>query len=138
MDDAMCVGIAERVGDFAGNACCVCYRKGSRTEQPLAKGFPFDEWHDVIEDLAVGGRVVERQNVRVGEASGDLNFAQEALLSEADRYFRPQHFDCDGAMMALVLGLKNGSHATAAKLALQCVASCQDGAWSYEHPLHEP
>jgi hypothetical protein len=39
-------------------------------------------------------------------------------------------------MMALVLGLKDRSHPTAAKLALESVASSQDGAGSYEHPLH--
>jgi hypothetical protein len=89
MDDAMRVGVPERISDFARNPRCVCYGKGTVTEEPLAKRFPLDVWHDVIENFAAGGRVVERKNVRVGKAGRDLDFPQEALWAQADSHFGP-------------------------------------------------
>ncbi len=50
--------------------------------EPVPQRFPLDVRHDVKEELGRLPRIVQRQDVRVGQPGSDLDLAQEPLGAE--------------------------------------------------------
>ena len=51
-------------------------------EQPVAKGAALDVGHHVIEESPGFPRVMQRQNMGMGEPGDDLDFLEESLDAE--------------------------------------------------------
>ena len=65
VDDALLVGVPERVGDLAGDPDGVVDRQLRLPVEPVAQRLALDERHDVVEEAVGLARVVQRQDVRV-------------------------------------------------------------------------
>ena len=120
--DAVGVGKAQRVGDFAGDLQRVVQGQLLLALQPVAQRLPLHVRHHVVQQTDRRARVVEGQDVRVGELSRDLDLAEEPLAADHCSELGPQHLYCHGAVMLPVLGVKHDSHAPVAELALDGVA----------------
>ena len=122
VDDAVAVGVVERVGHFGGDADRVVHRQLLLAAEPVADRFPLHVRHHVEEEAVRLAAVEERQDVRVLEIGGDLDLAQEPLGADDRRQFRPEHLDGDVAVVLEVLRQVDGGHAARAELALEAVA----------------
>jgi hypothetical protein len=125
MDDAACVRVGERVGDILSDPNRVLERELLLAGDPLAQGVSFDVRHHVVQ-MAVGlAGIVEREDVRVTELSGDLDLPEEALRPKAGRQFAVQHFDGNRSVVPEISGEVNRGHPPAAELALERVAMAE-------------
>ena len=91
--------------------------------QPLPQRAALHVGHDVEEQLAGLARVVDRQDVRVGESGGELDLAEEPVGADRGREVRPEDLQGDLAVVAEVLGEEHDGHAALAELALEAVAA---------------
>jgi hypothetical protein len=82
MDEAVSVSVAQRVGHIERDVKCLLDRKLDLAPETSAKALSGDAWHDVIEEAFRLTRIVEREDVRVGQTRGDLDFAEEALRAD--------------------------------------------------------
>jgi len=79
-------------------------------------------------EMAVGPAGIEHgEDMGMLQAGGKTNLALEALGPERGGELRVQDFDRNRAVVPKVLGQKDRSHATPAKLTLDAVAICQRG-----------
>src|SRR5262249_8143162 len=108
VDDARAVRMVQGVGDLAGETYGLAYRNASVPVQSSAQGFALDERSDVVDETARFARVVEREDVRMNEASGDADFLEEAFAPMPCRVVDLQHLDRDAALMAEIVGEKHG------------------------------
>ncbi len=82
MDDLVTVRVVQRVGDFAGDAHRLLNRQRAARVDPVAQRLPLHHRHH-IEEKAVGfPRVVQRQDVRMGQSRGEADLADESLAAE--------------------------------------------------------
>ena len=77
VDDPIAVGVAQRVGDLAGDPERVVERELLLASEPPSERFPLHVGHDVVEEAARLARVVDRQNVGMGQTRRGLDLAQE-------------------------------------------------------------
>ena len=80
--DAHPVRVREGVGHRRRDGERFVNVQASPAREPLAQRPAFDVRHDVIEEPARLAGVVQREDVRVGETGGDLDFLQEPLDAE--------------------------------------------------------
>jgi len=97
------MSVGESVGDFADNADRIGNRELLLTRQPVAKGFPFDKWHDVEDKAVCLAGVVQRKDVRMSESGGELDLSQESLRSECSCNLGIENFDGDAAVVSQVI-----------------------------------
>jgi hypothetical protein len=70
---------------------------------------------------------VERQDVRMAEAGGSLDLAEESVGTQRCGQLGPEHLDGHLAAMLQVVGQVDGGHATSAELALDRVSAGKGG-----------
>ena len=75
-------------------------------------------------------RVVEGEDVGMGQPGRDLDLAQEPLRPERRRELGPQDLDRDRAVVLQILGQVYGGHAAPAQFPLQAVPVGQSGSQS--------
>ncbi len=95
--------------------------------EPLAQRRAVDVRHDVVQEPADLARVVEGEDVRVGEAGGDLDFLEKALGSEEGGEPGQQHLERDRALMLAVVSQVHGGHAAAPECAANLIAPGERG-----------
>jgi hypothetical protein len=134
VDDALPVGIRERRRRPARDPDRLEDREGAVPGEPLAQRFPRDPRHHVIEDPVGVAGVVEREDVRMGEARGGADLEEEPLRPEGRGEPRPEHLERDAAVMAEVVREVHRGRAAAAELALDRVPPGQGGLQAL-HPL---
>jgi len=69
----------------------------------------------------------QRENVRVLQVGGRLDFAQEPLAADDGREFGLQHFDRNEALVFEIAREVHGGHATTPKFAVDGVAVGEGG-----------
>ena len=84
---------------------------------------PLDERHDIVEDAVDGTGIEDRENVRVRQLGGDLDFAEEAVGAEGGAHLAAHHLDGDLAAVLEILGQVDDRHAALAEGALDPVAA---------------
>jgi hypothetical protein len=84
MDHVLSVRIVECRGDLLGKMERIIDWELLLAVQPLAQRLAGDERHDIVEEPVGLARVEQWKDVRVFEAGGELDLAQEPLA--ADRY----------------------------------------------------
>jgi hypothetical protein len=85
----------------------------------LPQGLAFDIRHDIVEEAVAASGVEQGQNVRVAQAGGDLDLAEEALRADGPGQFRPEDLHGNGAMMLEVPPEEDCSHPATAEHAHQ-------------------
>ena len=110
MDDAALVGVAERLGDLPAQAERHRHRQLAFAGQPGGERLALDHGHHVIEDAVGLARVVHREDVRMIELGGDLDFAEEAVGPERGRELGSHHLHCHLPVVLEVLGQKDRGH----------------------------
>ena len=93
VDNALRVGVRERLGHFVGDSQGIVERERPVSHQPVAQRLALDEWHHVVQQRAgipVGGavtrwrfaRVVQREDMRVLQSRCRVNLPQKSLGPE--------------------------------------------------------
>ncbi len=125
MDDVLGVRVGQRVGHVARDRDGVGHRQSFLAHQAVAEGLPSYERHRIEQQAVRDAGIEQREDMRVRQPRGNLDFAQEALGTEGAREFRTQHFQGDPAVVADVPGLIHDGHSATADLAVNRVAPCQ-------------
>ena len=117
------VAVREREGlaDLARDGERVGQRQLVLPQQPLAESLALDEGHDEVERVRGLAGVVERQDVRMGEAARDGDLAQEALRAERLRQLGAEDLQRDRTVVSPVVGEVHRRPSAAPELALDRV-----------------
>ncbi len=91
-------------------------------EQARPQRFAVDERHDVVQEAGSLSRVMERDDVRVCQASGDFDFLEEPLRAQRRGELRLEHLDGDVAVVPHISGEVHGRHATRSNCPLNHIA----------------
>ncbi len=110
MDDALTVGVVKSLGHLGGDRHCLVDRELNLRFEPLPKGLALDVRHDVVEKAGRLAGVEQGQDVRMVQAGGDLDLAQEALRTEGGRQLRVKDLDRD---LSLVLQMSSARNTVA-------------------------
>src|SRR3989449_1027786 len=97
VDDALPVGVAERVGDVAGDPERLVEREPALAPQAMAQRLSLEVRHDVVEQPRRLARREDWHDVRVAELRGKVDFADEPLAPQAGGYLPVEHLDRDPA-----------------------------------------
>ena len=133
VDHAVAVSITQGVGHLAGDLQRVREGELPFAPQAVPQRLPLDVGHHVVEQSLGFPRVVEREDVRMRELSGDGDFLKEASCAEAEGEVRLEDLQGDFATVLHVFGEQHDGHATAAQFALDAITAAQAGA----QPVHE-
>ena len=122
------VSVAQGIGHFSGDLKSVLQRQLLFASQPAAQGFTLHVGHGVVGTREAGpvfdrSRVVQRQDVGMGELGGDLDFAEEALGPQGLSQLGTQHLEGNPAVVLQVLREEDDGHSAVAELALDAVAA---------------
>ena len=118
MHHAVLVRVGERIDHFGDQPHRFVHRQLAFAGQPLAKRLARHVRHDVVEEAVGVAGVEQRQDVRVLQLRGDLDFAEEARRPQRGGEILAQHLDRHLAMMLEVLGEIDRRHPALAELAL--------------------
>ncbi len=122
VDDPPLVGIGQRLGHLAGEADRLVDRQLPLALEAGRERLALDHRHHVVEDAALGARIVHRQDVGVAEPRRDLDLAQEPLGAEGLGQLGAHHLDRHLAVVLEVLGQVHRGHAALAQHPLDPVA----------------
>src|SRR6476646_1049548 len=89
------MGEFQRTTNVTRDGECILEGKLALTFKPLAKVFSLDVRHDVVEVRAHRPRVEQREYVRVLEAGGELDLAEEALRAQNHGEVRSEQLERD-------------------------------------------
>ena len=92
-----------------------------------AERLAVDERHHVVEEAVGGAGVEERQDVRVLQRGGGLDFHHEPLGADDGGQLRLQDLERHLAVVLEVLGQVHGGHAALAELPLDQIAISEGG-----------
>ncbi len=116
-------GVAHGRGDRERLGC----RQAASALEPLAQRSAVDVRHDVVKESARLARVVQGEDVRVGQARRDLDLLQEPLDPEEGREPGEEDLQGDIAVVFVISGQVHGGHTTAAEHAAELVALGERG-----------
>ena len=122
VDDALAVGVVEGAGDFGGEADGVGDGEHAFAREAGAQRLAGDERHDVVEQAVGVAAVEQREDVRMLQARGGADLAEEAFAAEGGAEVGMEDLDGDVALVLEVVGEVDGGHAALAEFALEAVA----------------
>ena len=85
----------------------------------------FDIGHRVEQHAGGNARIEERQDVRVGQAGGDLDFAEKPLGAQRMGEIGAQDLQGHQALVLVIARQVHNRHSPAAELSLQSVATTE-------------
>ena len=88
----------------------------------LAKGLALDVRGHVVETVAGGAGIVQRQDVGMGEPRHDLDLAQEPLGTDRQGDLAVEDLERDLPAMLEIVREEDGRHAPAPQLAVEAIA----------------
>ena len=136
MHHAGVVRVAQRVGHFARDLQGVADRELAFAVEALAQRLALDVRHDVVHQPVGLVRVVQRQDVRVVQPSGDLDLVQEPGGAHRLGQLGEQHLDRDVTVVLEIVGQEYARHPALAQLALEAVPRGQGVAQSFKKLGH--
>jgi hypothetical protein len=120
--------VVQRGRGLPDDAERVVDRERPLARQPLPQRLARDERHDVVEQAVAGvARIVERQDVGMGERRRDPDLAGEPVGTQRGGELGPEHLDGHLALVPEVLGQVDRGHATPAQLALERIPAREGG-----------
>jgi len=136
MDHVAAVGIAQRVGHLPRDLQRIGDGQLPLAIEALAQGLALDVRHDVVDQAVHLVGVVQRKDVGMVQAGGDLDLVQEPGGADFLRQVGPQHLDRDVTIVLEVVGEKDTRHPALAQLALEAVPRGQGVAQSFKKLGH--
>ena len=124
---ALGVGIAQGIRDLAPDLHGILQRQMTLAGEAVAQRLPFDVRHDVVQEARSLARVVQRQDMWMGESGGEVDLPEESLGAERRRELRPQDLQRDGAIVLHVAGEVHDRHTPVTELALDRVVISEGG-----------
>ena len=125
MHDALAVRAIERARDLPRDAHRLGDRQLLLARKPRAQRLAAHEWHDVEEEAVSFVRVDQREDMRMVEAGGDGDLAEEPLGTERRGKLRAQHLDGDGPVVPLIMREIDRRHPAATELPIDAVPTSQ-------------
>ncbi len=126
VDDAVLVGINERLRHVPEDAQGLAH--GERSARELhSQRFAVGERHHIKQKSIGRAAVEQRQNVRMLQRRGGLDFLHEALGAEHRREFGLEQLERDFAIVLQVLGAIDACHAALAEVAEDAIAASEGG-----------
>lgn len=122
MDDALAVCEVERAGDVSDNPNRLVDCQHLLSRKTVAQRFTLHERHDIEQRAGCVSRIVQRQDVRVLQVGGDLDFLEEAFCAERRSQLGLEHLERDLPVVPQVNSEVDRSHAALAELSLDVVA----------------
>src|SRR5439155_1325896 len=122
VQDAHAVRVGECIGHGRRDRQRLVRARRTPARKLLAQRAAVDVRHDIIEEPARFARVVQGEDVWVGEAGGDLDLLQKPLDAEKGGEAGQENFERDAAPMLAVVREVHGSHAAAAEHLTEFVA----------------
>jgi hypothetical protein len=116
------VRVVQRVGHLAGDLKRVVHRELALAVQPVPQRLPLDVRHHVIDQPVGLVRIVQREDVRVVQARGDLDLAEEARRAHLGGELRAEDLHRDLTFVLQVVREEHLGHAALAELAVEPVA----------------
>ena len=114
MDDALLVGMVQRVGDLG--AQLGRFAAGELLAgEPVAQRDAADEVADDVDDVAIAADFVDADDAGVAELGGGAGFAEEFFLFLGRHAAVPRDFDGHRAVELLVAGLPHAAEAADAE-----------------------
>jgi hypothetical protein len=133
VDDAMAVGLGQRVGDVAQDPDAFADRELPFLHELLAQRQAGHVRHDVEQQVVRRAGVVQRQDVGVLQGGRHLDLAEEPFLAERGRELFAQQLERDLAVVPEVVSEVDGRHATGTELALDGIAAGEGGPEAVRH-----
>ena len=127
MDDALAVCVSERIRHLLGELQCAVHAQLDLPPQTVPERLSTDVRHSVPELARGVAGVEDRENVRVLQAGGDADLAEEAVRTQGRCELGVDNLERDGAVVAKVAREVNRGHAAPPELALDRVAVGQGG-----------
>ena len=112
---------------FPGHADGVGDGERSLLFQPPPQGVSHDEGHDVEEKAVDLSRVVQGQNVGVGQVGDGLDLQEEALGAQGPGHARIHHLHRHQPMVLQILGQVDRCHPALAQLPIDTIAVREGG-----------
>jgi hypothetical protein len=137
VDHVVAVSVIEGRGDLAGDGQGVGEWELPLALEPLPEGVALHVGHDIEEEVAGAAGIVDREDVGVVEARGELDLAEEPLGADRSREIGTEDLEGDLAVVAEILGQEHDGHAALAELALEVVAAGQTGFELVQECVHE-
>ena len=127
VDDALGVGMLQRVGDFTRDAQRVGNRQLSLAFEALAERLAAHERHHVVQQGVGFTGIEQRQDVRMLQPRRGADLGEEAFATEGRTKIGMQHLDGDIALVPQIMREVHGGHAAGAEFALDAVAVGEGG-----------
>ena len=132
VDNAAFMGVAQRVGDFAGESDRIRHIELPLAAHPIAQRFALNERHDIIEKactafLSNGPTIKEWKDVRVAQVRRRCDLLEKALWTERSGNLRPEHLDRHHAIVLEIPSEIDRRHPALTELALDSVAVSESG-----------
>ena len=136
VDDIAAVGVAQGVGDLARDLERVADRELAFTVEALAQGLALDVGHDVIDQAVDLVGIVQRQDVGMVQAGGDLDLTQKPGGADLCGKVGPEHLYGNGTLILEVVGQEDFRHPALTQLPLQPIAGgkrCTEAIKEFRH-----
>jgi hypothetical protein len=127
VDDAAPVGVGQRIRDGHGDRQGVLDGHRVPAVEQRAQRAALEVGHHVVEERIRRARVVQRNDVRMGETGRNLDLRQEAPTPERGGQLGLEHLHRDVAAMPEILRQVDGGHAATPDRPVQPVAIGQRG-----------
>ncbi len=135
--DVGAVSVAQRIRHLARDLERVADRELAFPGEAPLQGLALDIGHDVVDQPIGLVGIVERQDVRVVEAGGNLNLAEEAGCAHLRGQVGAEHLDGNGALVLEVVGQEDLGHPALPQFPLKLVAGGERSAEAFKQLRHD-
>jgi hypothetical protein len=122
----LAVGVAERVRHLAGDLQRLVQRQLRLPVQPIPQGLPLHVRHHIEEQPTGLARIMQRQDVRVGETRDGPDLLLEPIGTYRGGELGSQHLECNLAVVAHVVRQIHRGHASRTQRSFDAVAVGED------------
>ena len=127
MDDAVRVGVGQGIHHIAQHPHHLGHRQFPAAAELGAQRLALDEGHGVVGEILLGSGGKQRDDVRVLQRSGELDFPNEPIPVDTGRQVRRQDFEYHTAPQGCVRCGKDATHPPAAQFLVEAVGRAHGG-----------
>ena len=132
----MCVRVVQCIGHFGGDLHRVLDTELRFAIQFVAQRFAVDERHHVVQESVGCAGVKQREDVRMLQRGGGLDFHHEPFGAKHRSEFGFQHLERNLSIVLEIGGQKHVGHATLPQFALNAVTVGQGGGEAFAEHGH--
>ncbi len=122
MHDFGVMRVAQRVRHLTRDLNRVADGKLALAHETESERFSLDVRHDVVHQTTGLVRVVQRQNVWVMQAGGDLDLVQESRCANFGGEVGTEHLDRDLSLVLQIVGEEHGRHSALSEFPLEPIS----------------